>query len=210
MRTTVQPGWLLALVVLLAGCWQDNDAPEEQPLSHFKCYAADGEPVELAERLWLEDQFHVEKDVEVLGVRFFCNPVEKRRGEEPHPAQLDEDHLTCYQIRDEQRFWAEVDARNQFGDQRYKIYDDQLLCVPTFKKAFEPVPPGTRDCPGGLHCCCNQIGGTLWPDCDPGFECRSNVNTAGPNDYINTCVPAGSPANRPIQLNPSQPPFCRP
>ncbi len=212
MRLSLRRLWALSVilssVLLLTACWHTR---EPQTLDHFKCYVAEGEPVELAQRLRLEDQFHLEEGVEVVEVKYFCNPVKKYRGEEPHRAQPDEDHLTCYMIRDEQRFWAKVGARNQFGRSTLEIKDDQLLCVPTHKIGFEEIeaPPLTNDCPGGLHCCCNQIGGQLWPDCDPGFECRSNAHAAGPNEYINVCVPAGSPANYVIQLNSSQPPFCR-
>jgi len=203
MRLTLILG-LLLLSLALIGC--------DQPLSHFKCYTAIGEPIDLEERLRLEDQFHIEKDVEVIGAKYFCNPVKKYRAAEtvPHEAELDENHLTCYLIRDEQRFWADVDTRNQFGEERLRIRDDQLLCVPTYKSEnIQPIPPGTSNCPGGLNCCCDsQQNGSVWPACNDGLICRNNMNDPDPT-WFSVCVADGTSLLAPLSIDPSEPPFCR-
>jgi hypothetical protein len=192
------------LLLLLTAC--------VQRLSHFKCYIAAGEPIELEERLRLEDQFHIEEDVEVVGVKYFCNPVTKFQGIKSRQAERDEDHLTCYLIRDEQRFWAEIDIRNQFGEAQLDIRDDELLCVPTYKSEdFKSIPPPPGDnCPGGEYCCCEKQHGFTWPSCNSGFTCKSSINTAGPDDYIQVCMDNNKSILTPIQLHWSQPPFCTP
>lgn len=181
-----------------------------QVLDHFKCYVAEGEVPE-HEALILKDQFHIEEGVRLVEIRYFCNPVTKSVGDKQHDAAIDEDHLTCYMIEPDDTFKATVDARNQFGKAKIETKRSELLCVPTLKHGFKKLPDGPEDCPGGNNCCCNMpdgAGGT-WPDCDSGFECRRQVNTTNPNDAIQICVPTGTPPGAPLQLNPSQPPFCR-
>lgn len=189
---------LMLAVLTLAAC-------VHRPLDHFKCYVVEGEVPEL-EVLRLEDQFHVEKDVQLVKLRYFCNPVTKFIGDEPNAAAPDEDHLTCYMIKPQEPFQAVVTASNQFGETEFKTLNSELLCVPTRKHGFVREP---AHCPGGENCCCNMpdgAGGT-WPDCGPGFpECQRSTGDP-PSDRIQVCRPAG--ARQPVQLHPSQPPFCR-
>ncbi len=176
------------------------------PLSHFKCYVVEGETPE-HEALRLEDQFHVEEGVKLTKLSYFCNPVTKYVGNRPHDAERDEDHLTCYSIEPQEEFPAVVSARNQFGETEFETQVSELLCVPTLKRGFEEM---TGHCPGGENCCCNMSNGQggTWPDCDAGLECRRQANPSDPNRAIQVCVPAGTPPGAPLQLHPSQPPFC--
>lgn len=195
---------LMILTLSLAAC------RSPQILDHFKCYVTEGE-VPQHEILTLEDQFHIEKGVRLTKLRYFCNPVTKSVGNSVHQAAPDEDHLTCYKIEPGDTFKANVAARNQFGETEFKTDKSELLCVPTRKHGFEKLPDNTAGCPGGTNCCCNMPDGAggIWPDCNSGFECRRQVNTLNPNDAIQVCVPAGTPPGTILQLDPSQPPFCR-
>lgn len=177
-----------------------------RPLTHFKCYVAEGEVPE-HEVVMLQDQFHVEEGVKLTKLRYFCNPVTKFVRDEPRQAEIDEDHLTCYSIEPQEPFPAVVTARNQFGENELKTENSELLCVPTLKRGFEETK---EHCPGGQNCCCNMSNGQggMWPDCGPGLECRRQVNTTDPNRSIQVCVPVGTPAGAPLQLHHSQPPFC--
>ena len=195
---------LMFVLSILTAC------TEPQVLDHFKCYVAEGEVPE-HETLILQDQFHIEEGVRLVKLHYFCNPVTKSVGDIPHKADPNEDHLTCYKIEPDENFKAKVDASNQFGETEFETKKSELLCVPTVKHGFKKLPEDPEDCPGGNNCCCNMsdgAGGT-WPDCDAGFECRRQVNTTNPNDAIQVCVPTGTPPGAPLQLNPSQPPFCR-
>ncbi len=199
---------IMLAVLTLAACDCCTPPPDTTPLDHFKCYVAEGEVPEI-EVLRLEDQFNIEKDVQLVELRYFCNPVTKFINDEPHEAAPDEDHLTCYMIKPSEPFKATVTAHNQFGETELKTLNSELLCVPTHKHDFDPAPE--ENCPGGEGCCCNMpdgAGGT-WPDCASGFECRRQANPTNPNDAIQVCVPTGTPAGAPLQLHPSQPPFCR-
>ena len=183
---------------------------EVQVLDHFKCYAAQGALPE-HRALALRDQFHLEEGVRLMELNYFCNPVTKTIDGEKRPAQPDEDHLTCYRIEPEDPFPAAVGIRNQFGEAELETIKSELLCVPTHKYGFEVAETPPPSCPGGEGCCCNMpdgAGGT-WPDCGPGFECRRQANPTDPNDAIQVCVPNGTPPGAPLQLHPSQPPFCR-
>ena len=198
---------LTRFAVIALACLAVTACPT--PLTHFKCYVAEGE-VTQQELLRLEDQFHVEEDVKLTKLRYFCNPVTKYVRNEPRQAELDEDHLSCYEIDPQDDFRARVSGRNQFGSTELETRKSELLCVPTLKRGFEELP-GSSHCPGGENCCCNMADGRggMWPDCDPGLECRRQVNTTNPNDAIQVCVPVGTNPGAPLQLHPSQPPFCR-
>jgi hypothetical protein len=192
--------------LVVAGC---PPMKRDKVLDHFKCYTVTGEIASPPEVMRLKDQFHVEDNVRVVKVRYFCNPVTKYVNGAERPAKPDEDHLTCYAIEPREQFQAEVQTRNQFGQGRLRTRNNELLCVPTHKLGFEPPPAG--HCPGDTGCCCNMPdgqGGT-WPDCKQGFECRRQVNTTDPSKAIQVCVPVGTGANVPLQLHGSQPPFCR-
>jgi len=195
---------LMALAAIaIVGCTQPKI------LDHFKCYAVEGEMASPPEVMQLKDQFHIEDNVRVARVRYFCNPVSKVIRGAAHGARAEEDHLTCYVIEPQAQFQAEVETRNQFGEARLVTRNSELLCVPTQKVKFEP--PADKHCPGDKGCCCNMAdgqGGT-WPACKQGFECRRQVNTTDPNQAIQVCVPVGTNPGAPLELHSSQPPFCR-
>jgi hypothetical protein len=195
---------LVALVsIVVAGCGG-------KVLDHFQCYVVEGESASPPEVLQLKDQFRVKDNVRAVKVRYFCNPVMKVVNGAEHKAQRGEDHLTCYLLEPKDRFEARVEARNQFGETRVVTSHSELLCVPTHKVRFQATEE-PKHCPGDKGCCCNMAdgqGGT-WPDCQAGFECRRQVNTTDPNQAIQVCVPVSTPANAPLELHGSQPPFCR-
>ncbi len=193
---------IMLAVLTLAACDCCTPPPDTTPLDHFKCYVAEGEVPEI-EVLRLEDQFHIEKDVQLVELRYFCNPVTKFINDEPREAAPDEDHLTCYMIEPQEPFQTTVTAHNQFGETELKTLNSELLCVPTHKHDFDPAPVG--HCPGGLDCCCGVQSGGDWPGCtEPGTECRQQTTSP----FVATCAPTAQPL-RPIQLYPTEPPFCR-
>ena len=179
-------------------------------LDHFECYAVEGE-VPTQAPLTLKDQFRTKDNVRLVQLQYFCNPVTKIVAGKERQAAQDEDHLACYRLQPEEKFSADVSVRNQFGESRLRTKTSEMLCVPTHKNGYEKLAESSDDCPGGKNCCCNMsdgAGGT-WPDCDAGFECRRQVNTTDPNKAIQVCVAKGTPLNTPLQLNSSQPPYCR-
>ena len=116
--------------------------PADERLDHFKCYDADGDPVDAT--VDLADQFGVEPGVLVGKPQVFCNPVDKN-GE----GILDpEAHLTCYEIEDLGERQA-VLISNQFGEQTLTVNEPQLLCVPSEKLDVQPLPPDCSDFPCG-------------------------------------------------------------
>ncbi len=199
-------------IALLPGC-TTRPAAEEVVLDHFKCYVAEGEIPQRDETV-LRDQFRIERGVQIAELRYFCNPVTKVIDGKERPAYEDEDHLTCYSLKPQDPFPALVGARNQFGETELRTGKSELLCVPTVKHGFEKLPSSSYvldPCPGAEGCCCNMDDGTgtMWPDCDPGLECRRANDPNHPNDSFQVCVPAGSPPGMPLQIHPSQPAYCR-
>ena len=100
-------------------------------LDHFKCYAAEGTPVNV--QVTLEDQFGHEPQVRVGLPRLFCNPVDK------NDAGIinDSAHLTCYRIRGSET-QRTVSIQNQFGEQSLRVQEPRLLCVPSEKISVVP------------------------------------------------------------------------
>ena len=101
-----------------------NAVPSALNLDHFKCYKAQGVPVNM--NVNLEDQFGVEPDVLVGIPAFFCTPVDKN-GEGIMNPDAD---LTCYEIDADQGAEQVVVIDNQFGQQNLDVNDPELLCVP--------------------------------------------------------------------------------
>jgi hypothetical protein len=108
--------------------------PFPQGLDHYKCYTVRGE--DIATRVHLRDQFHLEQGVPVRHPVFLCNPVEKTHAGAVTPVQRPRDHLVCYKIEAEP-FSANVRTRNQFGEERLIVGQPRLLCVPSLKKVIE-------------------------------------------------------------------------
>jgi hypothetical protein len=93
-------------------------------LDHFKCYEADGVPVNVAVNL--RDQFGFAMAVLVGEPELFCTPVNKNGGGVMEP---DAD-LTCYAIDDDQGGQQVVVVDNQFAMQNLELDDPEMLCVP--------------------------------------------------------------------------------
>lgn|GEM_PF-1510363 len=91
---------------------------------HFKCYEAQGEPVNVI--VDLQDQFGEEPRVLVGKPKLFCNPVDKNGEGISHPTL----HLTCYEIEADNEEERNVIVKNQFGEQTLKVEKPKLLCVP--------------------------------------------------------------------------------
>ena len=107
-----------------------NAVPSDLNLDYFKCYKAQGVPVNV--NVNLTDQFGVELDVLVGIPALFCNPVDKN-GEGMMNPDAD---LTCYEIDADQGAEQVVVIDNQFGQQNLDVNDPELLCVPP-----HPAPP---------------------------------------------------------------------
>jgi hypothetical protein len=101
---------------------------------HYKCYRVEEDPPLTEERVELEDQFGVLRAL-VRRAELLCNPVTKTRdGRAPEPPPRPEDHLVCYGIAEEAPFAARnVFTRDQFVTQRVRVFDPEVLCVPSTK-----------------------------------------------------------------------------
>ena len=106
-----------------------------QGLSHFSCYAAEGQLLDVP--VGLEDQFFASKH-RVGRPVLFCNPVQKWHEGVFTPIANPNDHLTCYRMTPEP-FARVTDIRNQFGDRRLETSFADMLCVPTAKLAWEVI-----------------------------------------------------------------------
>jgi hypothetical protein len=115
-----------------------DGVPSALNLDHFKCYEAEGNPVNVT--VSLEDQFGVEPEVLVAEPELFCNPVDKNGEGIFHPTA----HLTCYKIEDDGEE-LDVSIKNQFGEQSLKVEKPELLCVPSEKISVVPTDDDEED-----------------------------------------------------------------
>ncbi len=100
----------------------------EAVLDHFECYEANGRNAR--ETVDLEDQFGVDREVEVHKPKLFCNPVDKN-GEGILNSLA---HLTCYKIEIEEEEERRVEVNNQFDEQQIlRVKEPKLICVPSEK-----------------------------------------------------------------------------
>jgi hypothetical protein len=111
-----------------------SSPPTGQPADsqHYKCYFVRENTVFAESGVTLRDQFGTEV-VNVRGTELFCTPVRKERasGERVSPPRPDE-HLVCYGIRASTTVpFRTVFTRDQFGSQRLRLGDRQVLCVPS-------------------------------------------------------------------------------
>lgn len=117
-----------------------NDHQPPQGLDHFKCYEVVGKSADLA--VGLRDQFLSDSEVKVLDPTLLCVPVAKIHNDKETPIQHPADHLLCYQIEGKQ-FQSDVRARDQFGDEGFKVNAASLLCLPSLTKVAideQPAP----------------------------------------------------------------------
>ncbi|HEY6352756.1 MAG TPA: hypothetical protein VI636_25450 [Candidatus Angelobacter sp.] len=132
-----------------------GSAPSPSPdLDHYKCYAACGSRVNVP--VILHDQFTLE-GVTVLWPVLFCNPVVKVRsgpnGSVTTPIQKPNDHLTCYSntpsifpgLPDPTNPNSPrgINISNQFEVGNKTVLKPDLLCVPSTKLQWAPVPAAT-------------------------------------------------------------------
>ncbi|MGH9657489.1 MAG: DUF7450 family protein [Bryobacteraceae bacterium] len=122
----------------IGGC-SPTTAPPLVPdkANHYKCYSAAGKRILASARL--EDQFHTEF-VRVLEPILFCNPVEKvdaagNKFEIVNAAT----HLTCYTIT-RVPILRDVIISNQFGSVTTRVANADILCAPSQKVKWAPVP----------------------------------------------------------------------
>ena len=108
-------------------------------LDHFKCYRAKGDPLD--ESVVLKDQFQGVQ-VKVGAPALFCNPTLKIHNGEKTKISHPEAHLTCYRTLPSTPFDKVLPVSNQFGKAKLSLSSPNLLCVPSFKLAFQPLPGG--------------------------------------------------------------------
>ena len=121
--------------------------PPSPDLDHYKCYQACGATANVPVRL--KDQFYLE-GVTTLWPVLFCNPVVKVRGGITNQIQKPNDHLTCYATTpsafpgipdpNNPNGPVGINIKNQFESGTKKVQKPDLLCVPTTKWAWRPVP----------------------------------------------------------------------
>jgi hypothetical protein len=104
-------------------------------LSHFSCYAAEGQPV--AAPVALQDQFFASKH-RIGRPLLFCNPVQKGHNGVITPIANPNDHLTCYGMT-RVAYSRAVEIRNQFGEFKLETSYADMACVPTQKLAWEVI-----------------------------------------------------------------------
>jgi hypothetical protein len=132
-KLLVGPATMLAVPTfkMLAG----HEAPVG--LDHFKCYKAQGDRVD--QSVVLKDQFQGAQ-VRVGAPVLFCNPTLKIHDGKLTNIEHPESHLACYRTEPSTPFTTVVPVSNQFGKARLKLSSPDLLCVPSLKLAFQPVP----------------------------------------------------------------------
>lgn len=115
--------------------------PHELPqgLDHYRCYAANGNPI--FEGVGLIDQFLPFAGRVVLDPVLFCNPVQKTHAGAVTPILNPDQHLACYSTT-RVPFQGQRDIRNQFGGQTLALGPPDTLCVPTRKIAWTEIPDG--------------------------------------------------------------------
>ena len=124
--------------VMLAVPTKKEGHDEPVGLNHFLLYYATGPDINVV--VQLEDQFHLERDVEVLRPVYFANPVKKTDATGVTEIEDDQAHLVFYQIPEE-LYQSDIRIQNQFDEQTLSLYGAYLLAVLSSKISFEPPPP---------------------------------------------------------------------
>jgi hypothetical protein len=114
-------------LVLPAG----KDNPDVPNRNHYKCYDAEGPPMDLP--FVLVDQFGI-FHVTVFRPVLFCNPVEKIRATgQVYEILNPEAHMTCYELDPPNPVMTGHNAFDQFGVWNIRPEYNEWLCVPTLK-----------------------------------------------------------------------------
>jgi hypothetical protein len=120
-------------------------------LDHYKCYSASGQAVNQV--VALKDQFTSEP-VRVLEPIGFCNPTRKAHAGKVFGIKNADAHLACYVTTPSQFAGAAVNIQNQFVKRPIRVLRPDILCVPSLKLQWAPVPgvgtnPGAAGAPEG-------------------------------------------------------------
>ncbi len=158
-----------ALIVAVPTQKSPHDSPVG--LDHFKCYIAQGEPVDAD--VVLKDQFMPEDGARVLNPILFCNPTIKVHNGQVTPIQHPEEHLVCYLI-EAGNFSGDVATRNQFIEETMEVGSPDLLCAPSKKLSVIVVFDGLD------HVALEDARLTLKPDATGGQDLViSNIGSSG-------------------------------
>ena len=108
-----------------------------QAVDHYRCYNVDQHgqlPPQVAE---LKDQFQSDKR-KVGRIRAICAPVFKRHNNRETKPRYPRVHLVCYDLDPKKSIGKDVEVRNQFGRARMTVAQEQMLCVPSYKRVLQP------------------------------------------------------------------------
>jgi hypothetical protein len=112
--------------------------PDPTLLNHFKCYPVlHSKPVNII--VTLTDQWHTEPKVKVGKPFMFCNPALKVHAGKKFPLVNTVAHLVSYQLT-AKPFSKSAYMLNQFNATPFSVTGADLLCVPSVKLAYAPVP----------------------------------------------------------------------
>jgi hypothetical protein len=109
--------------------------------NHYKCYLAEGPPVNVP--VTLVDQFGTTTNVAVAP-EWFCNPVAKTvETGETYPIVDPEAHLACYRIDPNTAVFRQLLTTDQFGTWALLAREQRTLCLPTIKHHPIGIESGT-------------------------------------------------------------------
>jgi hypothetical protein len=135
-RITIRDAAVLAVPTGKAKLPNPAPAPPTD-LDHYKCYSASGQPVN--QIVALKDQFTSEP-VRVLEPIGFCNPTRKAHAGKVFGIKNPDAHLACYVTTPSQFPGAAVNIQNQFVKRPIRALRPDILCVPSLKLEWAPVP----------------------------------------------------------------------
>jgi len=189
-------------------CVPSEKFPQPIPVplnrDHYKCYEAQGDPVNAI--VTLADQFRPETGVQVVEPFLFCTPVDKNGEGILNPVE----HLTCYHTLPPGLPVGIIPIRNQFGMDTLDVSSPVALCVPSIKHWGTPtttptetatVSPSTT--PSVSPSTAPSAGPTNTPGTGPtNTPGTGPTNTPGtgpsatPTGFVPTCAPTPVPSCR--------------
>jgi hypothetical protein len=120
---------IAATLALGASARAQENPPGINP-EHYLCYRITGEV--RAVPVKLKDQFQA-LGARVMRPAFLCNPVQKNE----QGIKDERTHLVCYQLANLRPVNKRVMVENQFGKQQFRVFNPQLLCVPSLKEELK-------------------------------------------------------------------------
>lgn len=117
-----------------------KNTPGTPPIAnHYKCYEAEGDPVNIP--VTLVDQFGTYSMV-ATDVIWFCNPTSKCvEGGDTYEIVENQAHLACYLLEPVISTSITAMAYDQFGDWQLTLEQPCWLCLPTKKTGTVPTEP---------------------------------------------------------------------